>query len=505
MKKGVKKRTATTRLKRSETKTKNMWRGASTALFYSLIGLASSLALSLIFYWALRLDSTIATIVNNFVQGALTPLYFWSYVSLTLGTIILFGISIPLLVYRWRKFGPPKIKGQAGAGFGSFVGVLASGCPLCASTILSVFGIAGGLAAFPFGGLEIKAISLGLIAIPVWITARELKSGKCGGKSCPLPRDASFKIEDIPLLAIAVVAIFVLSVVGLSMLQEDPIFTRSSIINLNDNRLYSANVAVTSNELVNGVIEEVIPKGGYQSKIALGDSILKLVKEGVIDPEKFEAIYRDSGGLPSELKDVLTKSSYEPVLITRENANLHVNLLWPLGLANRMESNKQSQINGESLFNFASTGGWGIGKEENGGAYFNKFEIVSLTPEQEALATKVAQNTYRPCCNNPTFFQDCNHGSALLGLLQLGASQGLSEGELYREALAFNSFWFPHNYIQTGIYFKAVKNIDWKDVDPKVVMGRDYSSISGWYNNVNKEVERLNLIPQTTGGGSCGV
>lgn len=484
-----------------------------TVIFYSLIGLASSLTLSFLFYWTLRLDSTIATIVNNFVQGVLTPLYFWSYVSLTIATIILFGIAVPLLIHRWRKFGPPKIKGQAGAGFGSFAGILASGCPLCASTVLSAFGIASGLAAFPFGGLEIKAISLGLIAVPVWITARELKSGKCGGKSCPLPRDTSFKKSDIPWLIVSIVAVIAFAFVGWNMLESDPITAKSGItlspvvglINADENKLFSSNIPKTGNELVDEVVAEVLPEKGFQSKIYLGDSVVKLVENRAIDSEKFNYIYQNGGGLPDELKDVLNTPSYEPILLTRENANYYVNLLWPLGLANHMKSNKESPINGDSLFNFASTGGWNIGKEENGGAYFNKFEIVSLTPEQEALVTKIAQNTYRPCCNNPTFFQDCNHGSALLGLLELGASQGLSEDELYREALAFNSFWFPHNYIQTALYFKAVKNTNWENVDPKTVMGADFSSISGWYNNVNKNLQQLNLLPQTQGGGSCGI
>ncbi|MBI4128084.1 MAG: hypothetical protein HY459_03365 [Parcubacteria group bacterium] len=145
-----------------------------------------------------------------------------------------------------------------------------------------------------------------------------------------------------------------------------------------------------------------------------------------------------------------------------------------------------------------------MGKEENGGAYFNKFKIVELTPEQEALVTKIAQNAYRPCCNNSTFYQDCNHGSALLGLLQLGAAQGLTEDELYREALAFNSFWFPQNFIQTALYFKAVKNVDWEDVDLKVVMGKVYSSASG-AGLVVQKVNELGLVPQQKGGVGCGV
>ncbi|MBI2009610.1 MAG: hypothetical protein HYS86_00385 [Candidatus Chisholmbacteria bacterium] len=120
--------------------------------------------------------------------------------------------------------------------------------------------------------------------------------------------------------------------------------------------------------------------------------------------------------------------------------------------------------------------------------------------------TKIAQNTYRPCCNNSTFYQDCNHGSALLGLLELGASQGLTEAQLYQEALAFNSFWFPHNYIQTALYFKVANNTDWEYVDARLVLGYDYSAVSPWSQNVQTEIARIpGLLPKNQGGGSCGV
>ncbi|OHA13626.1 MAG: hypothetical protein A3G49_05835 [Candidatus Sungbacteria bacterium RIFCSPLOWO2_12_FULL_41_11] len=93
-----------------------------------------------------------------------------------------------------------------------------------------------------------------------------------------------------------------------------------------------------------------------------------------------------------------------------------------------------------------------------------------------------------------------------MGLLELGASQGLTEDELYREALAFNSFWFPQNYIQTAVYFKAVKNIDWEKVDPKIVMGKDFSSSSGWRKNVGEKLANLGLVPKAKAGGAgCGV
>ncbi|MBI2018442.1 hypothetical protein HYS96_01925 [Candidatus Daviesbacteria bacterium] len=468
-----------------------------TAAFYGSIGLTASLALFLVFYWSLSLNSSIYSLINN-TKGE--PIYLWVYVFLTFGTIFLFGVNAVLFVYRWRKFGPPRLKGQGGSGLGALVGVAASACPVCGSVLLSAIGIAGGLAVFPLQGLELKALSFGLMALPVWLTTRELKSLSCGDETCPTPRPTWFQAKDKPYLIASLALVTVLILIGWNMLKSDPIVYGFF------NKPEATKVSSTINPLYDEVVAKVLPSQGFQSKIFLGDSFLKLVQNGVIDQSKFEAIYQERGGLSAQFKEVLSEPSYKPILLTRENANIYVNLLWALGLSNYMSTNKDSPVNGKSLFNFASTGGWNIGKEENGGAYFNKFRIVRLTPEQEALVTQIAKATFRPCCNNSTFFQDCNHGSALLGLLQLGASQGLTEDELYKEALAFNSFWFPQNYIQTALYFKVVKNTDWDKVDPKVALGANYSTGNGWSKNVQTEIAKIpNLIPQTNGGAGCGV
>jgi hypothetical protein len=478
-----------------------------TFLFYGSIGLTASLFLFLIFYWSLSLNSSIYSLINN-TKGE--PVYLWVYALLTFGTIFLFSVNAVLFVYRWRKFGPPRLKVQGGSGLGALVGVAASACPVCGSVLLSAIGIAGGLAVFPLQGLELKALSFGLMALPVWLTTRELKSLSCGDETCPTPCPTSFRAKDKPYLIASLALVIVLVLIGWNMLKTDPIifsfFNKTALLNPNDNKLNTSNTSSTGNKVYDEVVAKVLPIQGFQSKIFLRDSVVKLVQNGVIDQSKFGAIYKERGGLPEELKDILNQSSYRPILLTRENANIYVNFLWALGLSNYMSTNKDSPVNGKSLFNFASTGGWNIGKEENGGAYFNKFRVVELTPEQEALVTQIAKNTYRPCCNNSTFFQDCNHGSALLGLLQLGASQSLTEDELYKEALAFNSFWFPQNYIQTALYFKVVKNIEWDRVDPKLALGADYSTGSGWGKNVQTEIAKIpNLIPQTKGGAGCGV
>lgn len=256
-------------------------------------------------------------------------------------------------------------------------------------------------------------------------------------------------------------------------------------------------------QLFKEAMANAVPAGGHPSRVVLADSIVKLVQEGVLDPQKIEALYARRGGIPAGLKEILSKPSHRPILLTRETAYVHVNLLWPLGLANRMAANSESPLNGPKLFRFASTGGWSLGKEANGGVYFNKFPIVELTVAQEALVTRVARNTFRPCCDNSTFYQDCNHGSALLGLLALGAAQGLNEEDLYREALAFNAFWFPHHYAHIALYFKVARNTEWRDVDPREVMSANFSSARGWNANVARELKRRGLLPEQ-GGADCG-
>ena len=252
-------------------------------------------------------------------------------------------------------------------------------------------------------------------------------------------------------------------------------------------------------------VAAVVPKAGFRSRIALRDSIRQLAEYNVIDRGKFFALARQRGVPPAELSMALGEPVETPLLVTEASAGYLVNLLWPLGLSNYMAVNASSPVNGDSLANFASTAGWTLGTAENGADYFNAFPIVPLTAEQEHLVLTVAKSTYRPCCDNSTFFQDCNHGSALLGLLQLGASQGLGEADLYREALAFNAFWYPDTYIKTAVFFEVFKQVAWDEIDAKEVMGFDYSALSSWRRNVEEPLAgRPGLIPPPEGGANCG-
>src|SRR4030067_1081356 len=132
-------------------------------------------------------------------------------------------------------------------------------------------------------------------------------------------------------------------------------------------------------------------------------------------------------------------------------------------------------------------------------------EIVTLTEEQQARLLEVASAVYRPCCNNPTHFPDCNHGMAMLGLLELMASQNASSEEMFETAKYVNAFWYPQQMLEVATAFKASKNVDFAEADAKTVVSDQYSSGSG-FQAVHQYLSQNGLLEQApSSGGSCGV
>ena len=274
----------------------------------------------------------------------------------------------------------------------------------------------------------------------------------------------------------------------------------------------------------------VLPENGAVLPIVWGDLGKKLVETGVIDSEKFEKVYENRGGLSEEDKRLLYGLDNVNLEINEENSGLLLNLLWALGLGNKNEilekgpmadrpatevalpSDSKSQVpNGTvpkardikdqrygGADKFASTGGWTLAKG-NSMDHYSKHSFVVLTAEQQAVVERVSKNIYRPCCDNSTYFPDCNHGMAMLGLVELMASQNISEKDMYKYALQVNSLWFPDTYLNIAKYLK-VKKIGWDKTDPKELLGANFSSASG-YRQVLSQIQ-----PETKqGGGSCGI
>jgi len=247
--------------------------------------------------------------------------------------------------------------------------------------------------------------------------------------------------------------------------------------------------------------EAVLPADGVELPITWGDLGARLVEVGAIDPEKLAALYENRGGFPAEYRKMIEKNANERIVITNWNAGYLLNLFWALGLANEnpilADTTEMMNPGYGGAGNFASTGGWTLAK---GSAmdHYSRHALVVLTEEQQSLVNSVSRNIYRPCCGNSTHFPDCNHGMAMLGLLELMASQGAGEADMYKTALAVNSYWFPETYLTIAAYMGG-RGVDWADVSPKEVLGAKYSSASG-YQSVMSQVKNL---PQSGGAGGC--
>jgi hypothetical protein len=233
--------------------------------------------------------------------------------------------------------------------------------------------------------------------------------------------------------------------------------------------------------------------------ISWGDVITKMVKGGAIDREKFLKRH-------PEAEKLLNTPDNTNIIMTQENSALILNLLWPLGITNKakvlsegvMGTKYKSQVG-----SFASTGGWTLGSRE-GGKLFNSQNLIKLTADQEELVAKISANIFRPCCGNSTAFPDCNHGAGMLGFIEMAVVAGMSEEEIYKKALVINSYWFPQTYTELAVFFKAKKNINWKDINPVEVLGEAYSSGRG-YAAVSQQLQAEGLVPQVKSGGGCGV
>lgn len=256
------------------------------------------------------------------------------------------------------------------------------------------------------------------------------------------------------------------------------------------------------------IFEEINPERGYQIKASYGDLGPKMIEAGVIDLEKFQATYERNGqALTKKQLEILTQGAKDKITITRENSYFLLNFFWAVGLANRSKILTEGQITkyGENeIGNFASTGGWSLGKSHPMD-YYAKSELITMTPEQENLVEKVASNIYRPCCDNSTAFPDCNHGMALLSVLQLMAANGVNENQMFEAAKYFNAFWFPGNYYDLALYFKNKDKKNFSEISAKTVLSKEFSSATGWQ-GVKKWLANRGIIEQSPAqGGGCGV
>ncbi len=298
------------------------------------------------------------------------------------------------------------------------------------------------------------------------------------------------------LVPLWLVIIFTIDSLALGALTDQLIMRRQV------NRLQRQLLEVKNPELlVKEATARVLPSGGYTTSLKWGDIGKKLIDSGAIDAEKFKQIHKSDIDGRADL-DILDGNSNKSIAINENNSRLVVNLLWALGLVNKSKVLDEGPMKsgGTDAGNFASTGGWTLGTKPAMELYSSQ-EIIPLTPEQQELVRKIAENIYRPCCGNSVAFPDCNHGMAALAYIELAVASGLTENQIYKDILAMNSFWFPDTYIEMAVYFQKQQGLTWNKVDPKVALSKDYSSAQGAA-RINQAVQGVPGIQSR--GGSCG-
>ncbi len=474
-------------------KMKIAFAAAFTEPVYALFAASAALNLLLVYFFILLQTTTLEVFF-----ASNTAFYNAASVMTTLLIAVLFGLALGLLLYQKR----PGAEGGAAAGgqsaAGSVLGAISTGCPVCGAWLVSALGIGGGLVAFPFQGLELKALALFFLGWAVYAGVEGVYRQR--QKVCALEKTGWRKYALHWAVALAAVAVFALPIAATALNIK---FTFQA-----DAQSIPAKGAQSAPQgSQEDLVSQVLPEEGYALGITYGDMGPKLIEAGVIDLDKFVQVYERAGRpLTQRQLDILTKGSNEEIVMSRDNAYFLLNLFWAFGLANDnriLKKGPLAQYRGlAGVGAFASTGGWTLSKTR-ATDYYSTLALAPLTSAQQKELEEFAYNSYRPCCNNSTAFADCNHGMAALGMAELMAAAGASADDMFAALKRANAYWFPQQYLDLARYFQVREGLAWNEVDPRVVMGKNFSTASGW-SRVRNWLKNNDAAAQAPAGGAAG-
>ncbi len=403
------------------------------------------------------------------------------------------ALIVTLTVHATRIKIDERVKGKGASALGLTTGIFGAVCPACLGINFLAFGnVFTTQLAFliPYifwiqlGGIVLLSVGLYLVAKSAYTkeclvctvqtgpqnatpTEGERTTTNMSAMSASISPSSGFQ-KLLPAVLLFVLFIFVYQVGNMYAQNTGNARgeTSGNILTTEDGRKID----------IEEVIQKVTPDEGFQTQVRWGDVVPKMIETGVLDPQKLETILKNRYGqeMKPEWRAVLAGEDI-PLSIDNDNAVFMMYMLWA------MAKHNQNQILADSpIAKYFENYDIGVGR-----AGYNDTPLLALNPEQQALAKRVAENAYRPCCGNSTAVPDCSHGYSALGLVQLMASQGFSEEEIFDTFVKFNSYWFPETYIKNALYFEITEGLSWEDVDKKLVAGKEYSTLRGSYKAKN--------------------
>jgi len=239
----------------------------------------------------------------------------------------------------------------------------------------------------------------------------------------------------------------------------------------------------------------------YAVPVTFGDLGPQLVAAGVIDLERFTMATTGGRSLTADEQRIVDGTFDGRFIVDASSAGFLLNFLWAAGLANDNPVLTSGPMASRGdIGRFASTGGWTVGTRP-GAKLYASIPLVTLSPTQQARLEAVADAVYRPCCDNPTSFPDCNHGMAMLGLLTIMASEDAPENAMLDAARWVSALWFPPQATISAAYGVQVDGEDWSSEDPAVLLSRDRFSASG-QRKITAVLASLGIVPGPAGGGA---
>ncbi len=104
--------------------------------------------------------------------------YLWAQIVTQTLITLLFGLFVPISIYKIIVFNSFSIKENLSSGGGTFLGLLVAGCPACSITLASYLGLISIVSFLPWYGLELKLIAIPLLLYSNYSLLKNLKTCK---------------------------------------------------------------------------------------------------------------------------------------------------------------------------------------------------------------------------------------------------------------------------------------------------------------------------------------